>query len=76
MSDVKAAKDERRGDYKWWMPVASRWSDCDAYGHVNNAVYYTWFDTSLTTLAIESSHGAVKLLNRVKRKSLKLIKGL
>ncbi len=27
--------------------------DCDAYGHVNNAVYYNWFDTALTTLAIE-----------------------
>lgn len=53
MASVRAAKDERRGDYKWWMPVASRWSDCDAYGHVNNAVYYSWFDTSLTTLAIE-----------------------
>ncbi|TAJ97491.1 MAG: acyl-CoA thioesterase [Reyranella sp.] len=53
MTGVKAAKDERRGDYKWSMPVASRWSDCDAYGHVNNAVYYSWFDTSLTTLAIE-----------------------
>ena len=53
MADVKAAKDERRGDYGWWMPVASRWSDCDACGHVNNAVYYNWFDTALTTLAIE-----------------------
>ncbi len=53
MASVRAAKDERRGDYKWWMPVASRWSDCDTYGHVNNAVYYSWFDTSLTTLAIE-----------------------
>ena len=53
MAGVKAAKDERRGDYGWWMPVASRWSDCDAYGHVNNAVYYNWFDTSLTTLAID-----------------------
>lgn len=53
MAGVKAAKDERRGDYGWWMPVASRWSDCDAYGHVNNAVYYNWFDTALTTLAIE-----------------------
>ncbi len=53
MAGVKAAKDERRGDYGWWLPVASRWSDCDAYGHVNNAVYYNWFDTALTTLAIE-----------------------
>ncbi|MCC8432328.1 acyl-CoA thioesterase [Reyranella aquatilis] len=53
MAGAKAAKDERRDDYRWWMPVASRWADCDAYGHVNNAVYYNWFDTALTTLAIE-----------------------
>ena len=53
MAGVKAAKDERRGDYGWWLPIASRWADCDAYGHVNNAVYYNWFDTALTTLAIE-----------------------
>jgi acyl-CoA thioester hydrolase len=50
---VRAAKDERRGQYGWWLQIASRWSDCDAYGHVNNAVYYNWFDTALTTLAIE-----------------------
>jgi acyl-CoA thioester hydrolase len=53
MSGVKAARDERRDDYGWWLPIASRWSDCDSYGHVNNAVYYAWFDTALTTLAIE-----------------------
>ena len=50
---VRAAKEEQRGNYGWWIPIASRWSDCDAYGHVNNAVYYSWFDTALTTLAIE-----------------------
>lgn len=53
MTGVRAARDERRKDYKWWMPIASRWADCDAYGHVNNATYYSWFDTALTTLAIE-----------------------
>ena len=53
MTGVRAARDERRKDYKWWMPIASRWSDCHAYGHVNNATYYSWFDTALTTLAIE-----------------------
>jgi len=53
MTGVRAAKDERRRNYKWYMPIASRWSDCDAYGHVNNAIYYSWFDTALTTLAIE-----------------------
>lgn len=47
------ARDERREHYGWVMPIASRWADCDAYGHVNNAIYYNWFDTALTTMAIE-----------------------
>jgi acyl-CoA thioester hydrolase len=46
-------RDERRKHYFWWTEIASRWADCDAYGHVNNATYYSWFDTALTTLAIE-----------------------
>lgn len=47
------ARDERREHYGWGIPIASRWADCDAYGHVNNAIYYNWFDTALTTMAIE-----------------------
>jgi len=27
------------------LPIQTRWSDNDAYGHVNNVVYYSWFDT-------------------------------
>src|SRR6201999_1763440 len=46
-------KDERRNHYPWWTEISSRWADCDAYGHVNNAIYYSWFDTALTSLAIE-----------------------
>lgn len=42
-----------RSSFAWWLPIASRWADCDGYGHVNNAVYLSWFDTALTTLAIE-----------------------
>ena len=53
MVDGRAAKDERRQHFGWWTTIASRWSDCDAYGHVNNATYYSWFDTALTTMAIE-----------------------
>jgi acyl-CoA thioester hydrolase len=45
--------DERRTHFLWWTKISSRWADCDAYGHVNNATYYSWFDTALTTLAIE-----------------------
>ncbi len=47
------SRDERRENYGYWMDIASRWADCDAYGHVNNAQYYSWFDTALTTMLIE-----------------------
>lgn len=34
-----------RADYKVFRPVTTRWMDNDVYGHVNNAVYYSFFDT-------------------------------
>lgn len=33
------------------IPV--RWMDCDAYGHVNNVNYYSWFDTAATLMLYE-----------------------
>lgn len=44
----------RREDFPWSTRIASRWADCDPYGHVNNAMYYNWIDTAVTTLAIEA----------------------
>ncbi len=41
-----------RADYRWWQPITTRWSDNDAYGHVNNAVYYHWFDTTVNNWLI------------------------
>ena len=29
-----------RSDFKVWRKVTTRWADNDAYGHVNNTVYY------------------------------------
>ncbi len=52
MMPTQPAK-EQRDHFRWWTTISSRWGDCDAYGHVNNAVYYSWFDTALTSLAIE-----------------------
>jgi acyl-CoA thioester hydrolase len=49
----RLAREEERKHFLWWINISSRWADCDAYGHVNNATYYSWFDTALTTLAIE-----------------------
>lgn len=38
-------KDERREHYRHLMSIPTRWIDNDIYAHVNNAVYYTYFDT-------------------------------
>src|SRR5207244_12013503 len=34
-----------REAYPLWREIATRWADNDAYGHVNNVVHYSWFDT-------------------------------
>lgn len=41
-----------RTAYRWWQPIVTRWSDNDAYGHVNNAIYYHWFDTAVNNWLI------------------------
>ncbi len=48
----KEAKDERRADYPHLLDLATRWRDNDAYAHVNNAVYYEYFDTIINRYLI------------------------
>jgi acyl-CoA thioester hydrolase len=36
-----------RADYRWFTPLQTRWMDNDLYGHVNNVVYYSYFDTAI-----------------------------
>ena len=43
-----------RDGYGWWKPITTRWSDNDVYGHVNNAVYYHWFDTAVNNWLIQA----------------------
>ena len=33
--------------------MTTRWSDNDAYGHVNNTVYYEWFDSAVNAWMVE-----------------------
>ena len=42
-----------RESYKAWREIGTRWGDNDAYGHVNNVVYYSWFDTAVNAWLIE-----------------------
>ena len=50
---------ESRSAYKAFRPIGTRWSDNDVYGHVNNVVYYGWFDTAVNGLLIEQ--GAIDI---------------
>ena len=37
----------RRTGYRSFLTVPTRWMDNDAYGHVNNVTYYSYFDTAV-----------------------------
>lgn len=54
---------ELRSAYRVFRTIGTRWMDNDAYGHVNNVVYYSWFDTAVNAYLIEQGvldihHGA------------------
>ena len=42
-----------RADFRRWQTITLRWADNDAYGHVNNTVYYQWFDSAVNTMLID-----------------------
>ena len=44
---------EPRSAYRAFRSIGTRWMDNDAYGHVNNVVYYSWFDTAVNAHLIE-----------------------
>ena len=50
---------EPREAFARFLPVPTRWMDNDLYGHLNNVVYYSLFDTAVTRYLIEQ--GALDL---------------
>jgi len=42
-----------RSAFRAFRPITTRWMDNDMYGHVNNVVYYSWFDTAVNAWLIE-----------------------
>jgi acyl-CoA thioester hydrolase len=53
-----------RSDYRQFSTVTTRWEDNDVYGHVNNVVYYSYFDTAVNRYligagALDIHHGSV-----------------
>lgn len=45
---------EPRSAYAVFRRVTTRLADNDIYGHVNNVVYYSWFDTAVNAHLIDS----------------------
>lgn len=43
----------KRNAFKHFLVVPTRWMDNDVYGHVNNAVYYSYFDTVINRYLID-----------------------
>ncbi len=41
-----------RSAYRHFTNITTRWSDNDAYGHVNNTIYYQWFDSAVNGLLV------------------------
>ena len=48
-------KEERkeRHDFAHFQSIPTRWMDNDVYGHVNNVVYYSFFDTVINTYLVK-----------------------
>lgn len=47
------AAPQTRDAYCAFRQIGTRWMDNDVYGHVNNVVYYSWFDTAVNAWLIE-----------------------
>lgn len=62
-STAPAAKPQpqARSGYRHFLPIATRWMDNDVYGHVNNVVYYSFFDTVVNEYLI--SQGILDIAN-------------
>ncbi|NJN40722.1 MAG: acyl-CoA thioesterase [Gammaproteobacteria bacterium] len=43
----------RRSEFRHFRAITTRWMDNDVYAHVNNVVYYSYFDTVVNQYLME-----------------------
>ena len=53
-SNTEKPIEESRVSYPYFLDIPTRWMDNDVYGHVNNVVYYSYFDTVVNSHLIAS----------------------
>jgi len=47
-------KNERRSNYPHFLTIPTRWRDMDVYQHVNNVVFYAYFDTVINEYLMQA----------------------
>jgi acyl-CoA thioester hydrolase len=58
---VERSLPHQRDTYRHFLAIPTRWMDNDVYGHVNNVVYYSYFDTVVNEYLI--SQGVLDIAN-------------
>lgn len=54
-----------RTDFPAMRTITTRWSDEDVYGHVNNVVYYSYFDTAVNGFLMDATDLDIRRLPAV-----------
>ncbi len=54
-----------RTEFPALRTITTRWEDEDVYGHVNNVVYYSYFDTAVNGFLIEATATDIRKLDAV-----------
>ncbi|KAI8063760.1 HotDog domain-containing protein [Gongronella butleri] len=60
-----------RHHYKYFLPIQTRWSDNDQYGHINNSIYYHYIDTIVNEYLIR--HCGLEPQDTTKTKPIGLV---
>jgi acyl-CoA thioester hydrolase len=61
-TDQNMSLPTNRPDFRVLRTITTRWHDNDHYGHVNNVVYYAYFDTAVNGYLIEASGTDIRSL--------------
>jgi acyl-CoA thioester hydrolase len=54
-----------RTDFPAFRTITTRWDDEDVYGHVNNVVYYSFFDTAVNGYLIDTTGVDIRKIDAV-----------
>ncbi|PRY99086.1 acyl-CoA thioester hydrolase [Jezberella montanilacus] len=55
-SDSKRSTPWLKTDFEFFESVTLRWADNDSYGHINNAHYYSFFDTAVDAFLLDRDY--------------------